>query len=63
MEVTVPKALEHLIRKAGFENVQCIVKKVFIGAWARDKTLRVVAMYQKMAVQDLLPRKGEAWPR
>lgn len=61
MDVTVPKAPEHMLRKAGFENVQCIVKKVPIGAWARDKTLRVVCMYQEMAVQDLLPAFA-GWP-
>jgi hypothetical protein len=55
MDVKVPKALEHMLRKAGFENVQCIIKKVPIGPWARDKTLRVVGMYQKMAVEGLLP--------
>ncbi len=55
MDVRLPKALEPLLRNAGFDNVQCVVKKVPIGPWARDKTLRVVGMYQKMAVQDILP--------
>ena len=55
MNTRLPKALEPLLRTAGFENVQCVVKKVPIGPWARDKTLRVVGMYQKMAVQDILP--------
>ena len=55
MDVRMPRALEHVLREAGFVNVQCVIKKVPIGPWARDKTLRVVGMYQKMAVQDLLP--------
>jgi len=55
MNVTLPKDLEDLLRDAGFENIQCVVKKVPIGPWARDKTLRVIGMYQKMAVQDLMP--------
>ncbi|KAK4151017.1 hypothetical protein C8A00DRAFT_45705 [Chaetomidium leptoderma] len=55
MDVTLPKILEPLLLDAGFENVQCVVKKVPIGPWARDKTLRVIGMYQKMAVQDLMP--------
>ncbi|KAK3358747.1 hypothetical protein B0T25DRAFT_587903 [Lasiosphaeria hispida] len=55
MRVTLPKDLEPLLRDAGYENIQCIVKKVPIGVWARDKTMRLVGMYQKMAVLDLLP--------
>ncbi|KAK3307401.1 S-adenosyl-L-methionine-dependent methyltransferase [Chaetomium strumarium] len=58
MDVRLPKVLEPLLRDAGFENIQCIVKKVPIGPWARDKTLRVIGMYQKMAVQELLPALG-----
>jgi hypothetical protein len=55
MDVTLPKNLERHLRDAGFENIQCIVKKVPIGPWARDKTLRLIGMYQRMAVQDLMP--------
>ncbi|KAK4138389.1 S-adenosyl-L-methionine-dependent methyltransferase [Trichocladium antarcticum] len=55
MDVMLPKGLGPLLRDAGFENVQCVVKKVPIGPWARDKTLRVIGMYQEMAVQDLMP--------
>jgi hypothetical protein len=58
MNVTLPKDLEPMLRRAGFENVQCVVKKVPIGPWARDKTLRVIGMYQKMAIQDLMPAIG-----
>jgi hypothetical protein len=55
MDVTVPKSLGFMLRHAGFENVQCVVKKVPIGPWARDKTLRDIGRYQQMAVQDLMP--------
>ncbi|KAK3294381.1 uncharacterized protein B0H64DRAFT_463185 [Chaetomium fimeti] len=55
MDVTLPKCLEPMLGDAGFENIQYVVKKVPIGPWARDKTLRVIGMYQKMAVQDLMP--------
>ncbi|KAK0721052.1 S-adenosyl-L-methionine-dependent methyltransferase [Lasiosphaeris hirsuta] len=55
MRVTLPKDLEPLLRDAGYENIQCVVKKVPIGVWARDKTMRLIGMYQKMAVLDLLP--------
>lgn len=55
MNVTLPKDLEPMLRRAGYENIHCVIKKVPIGPWARDKTLRVIGMYQKMAVQDLMP--------
>jgi hypothetical protein len=55
MDVTLPKRLEPLIHSAGFENIHCIVKKVPIGVWAKDKTLRLIGLYQKMAVLDMLP--------
>jgi len=55
MDVTLPKELKPLLRDAGFENIQCIVKKVPIGVWARDKTLRLIGLYQKMAILDLIP--------
>ena len=53
--VTMAKDLEPQLREAGFENIQCIVKKVPIGVWAKDKTMRLIGLYQKMAVLDLMP--------
>ncbi len=55
MNVTLPKNLEPLLRDAGFENIQCIVKKVPIGTWAKDKTMRLIGLYQQTAVMDLMP--------
>ncbi|CRG91782.1 hypothetical protein PISL3812_08834 [Talaromyces islandicus] len=55
MNVTLPKHLGHSLQEAGFENIKCIVKKVPIGVWAKDKTLRLIGLYQKMAVLDLMP--------
>jgi hypothetical protein len=55
MGVLLPMVLEPMFRDTGIENIQCIIKKVPIGSWARDKTLRVIGMYQKMAVPELLP--------
>ncbi|KAJ9156100.1 Methyltransferase type 11 [Pleurostoma richardsiae] len=52
--VTLAKNLESQLREAGFENIQCIVKKVPIGVWAKDKTLRLIGLYQKYAVLDLM---------
>ncbi|KAL2176904.1 S-adenosyl-L-methionine-dependent methyltransferase [Thermothelomyces heterothallicus CBS 202.75] len=55
MDVTPPKLLEPLLRDAGFHDIQCIVKKVPIGPWVRNETLRLVGLYQKTAVLDLMP--------
>ncbi|KAJ4289413.1 hypothetical protein N0V88_006893 [Collariella sp. IMI 366227] len=46
MDVTLPKRLRPLLEGAGFENIQCVVKKVPIGPWARDKTMRVIGKPQ-----------------
>jgi len=54
MNVTVPKDLEDRLREAGFENIQCVMAKVPIGPWARDKKLRSIGMFQKIAVQDFM---------
>ena len=58
MNVTLPKDLEDRLRDAGFENIQCVVKKVPIGPWARDPSLRTIGMYQRMVVQDFMPVLG-----
>jgi hypothetical protein len=55
MNLLIPKTIEPILREIGFVNIQCMVKKVPIGPWARDKTLRVVGMYQQMAVEQFLP--------
>jgi len=43
--VTVRENLE----RAGFVNIGCVVKKVPMGPWARDRTLRLVGQYAKLA--------------
>ncbi|KAH8691983.1 S-adenosyl-L-methionine-dependent methyltransferase [Talaromyces proteolyticus] len=55
MNVTLPKHLEPMLLEAGFQNIRCIVKKVPIGVWAKNKTLRLIGLYQKIAVLDLMP--------
>lgn len=58
MNVTLPKDLRPMLEEAGFTNIQCVIKKVPIGVWARDKTLRVIGLYQKEAVREILPVIG-----
>ncbi|KAG5921588.1 hypothetical protein E4U53_003772 [Claviceps sorghi] len=55
MSTTLPAELEPLLREAGFENIHCQIMKVPVGPWAKDRTMRVVGLYQKMAVLDFLP--------
>lgn len=44
-----------VLKAAGFVNVQCIVKKIPVGTWARDKRLRLVGHYLRTVIQDFLP--------
>jgi hypothetical protein len=55
MSTTLPAELEPYLRDAGFENIHCKVMKVPIGTWARDKTMRLIGLYQKLAVVDFIP--------
>lgn len=58
MDVHLAAKLGTGLKEAGFTNVQRVIKKVPIGHWPRDKTLRVVGYYQKIAVENLLPSLG-----
>lgn len=54
MSTTVAAELGPLLRDAGFANVHCRVLKVPIGVWARDETMRLIGLYQKMAVAEFI---------
>ena len=54
LNVKLARELGPVLRGAGFTNIQCVVKKVPIGVWARHKTMRLIGLYQKMAVADIL---------
>ena len=51
---TIAARLEPLLRDAGFTNIHCKVHKVPIGVWAKDKTLRLIGLYQKTAVLEFI---------
>lgn len=55
LQTDLPARLEPLLRDAGFVNIHCQVKKAPIGTWAKDKTLRLVGLYQKTAVLEFIP--------
>lgn len=54
LSTSLPAELEPMLLAAGFENIHCKVMKVPIGTWAKDKTLRLVGLYQKTAVSDFI---------
>ncbi|KAK8017096.1 hypothetical protein PG993_015285 [Apiospora rasikravindrae] len=47
--------LDRPLKDAGFVNVQCVVKKIPVGQWARDKKLRLAGWYLRTAIQEVLP--------
>lgn len=55
MDMLMASKFEPLLRQAGFENVHCTIKKVPIGVWAKDKTLRLIGLYQKLTLLDFMP--------
>lgn len=54
MDVLLAEKLGPLLTAAGFEDVRSVVRKVPIGPWPRDKKLRVIGAYQKVAVEELI---------
>ena len=54
MSTTIAARLEPILRDAGFINIHCKVLKVPIGVWAKDKTMRLIGLYQKTAVLEFI---------
>ncbi|KAG6146912.1 hypothetical protein E4U28_008121 [Claviceps purpurea] len=55
MKITLPAKLEPYLLEAGFENLHCQIKKVPIGPWAKNTTMRKIGLCQKTAVAEFLP--------
>ncbi|KAG6272010.1 hypothetical protein E4U47_002711 [Claviceps purpurea] len=55
MRSKLPAELEPYLREAGLENIHCKIFKVPIGQWAKDHLMRVVDLYQRLAVMEILP--------
>lgn len=49
------RALRGPLTRAGFTNITLIKKKIPLGPWAKDKTLRLIGQYLKMALLELVP--------
>jgi hypothetical protein len=58
MSTSLPARLEPLLIDAGFQNIRCKRMKVPIGTWAKDKTMRLIGLYQKTAVRDFISTIG-----
>lgn len=54
-DVHYPTKLADPLKDSGFVNVQCVVRKIPVGTWARDRRLRLVGHYLKLVIQDFLP--------
>lgn len=54
-DFALPPKLGGFLRDAGFEDVRCVVKKLPLGTWPLDKTYRLVGLYQKMSILDIMP--------
>ncbi|KAG6276115.1 hypothetical protein E4U48_001781 [Claviceps purpurea] len=55
MRSKLPAELEPYLREAGLENIHCKIFKVLIGPWAKDHLMRVVDLYQRLVVMEILP--------
>ncbi|KAG6199391.1 hypothetical protein E4U35_006700 [Claviceps purpurea] len=54
LKTTLPPKLEPYLREAGFENIHCQIFKAPIGPWAKDRTMRIVGLYSRLALAELL---------
>ncbi len=43
------------LERSGFTNVRKVTKKIPIGPWARDKTLRLCGHYMRLAILEVIP--------
>ncbi|ODA76964.1 hypothetical protein RJ55_07481 [Drechmeria coniospora] len=55
MSMSAASRLESVLIDAGFVNIHCKILKVPIGVWAKDKTMRLIGLYQKTAVLEFMP--------
>ncbi|ORY68594.1 S-adenosyl-L-methionine-dependent methyltransferase [Pseudomassariella vexata] len=61
-DVDICTNMGRVLRDAGFVNVNCIVKKIPVGPWAKDKRLRLVGWYLKTVIQEFLAvLSGKPW--
>lgn len=55
MNLHGPKSVGEHLEATGFKNIHCIVRKVPVGTWAKDPTMRIVGYYLMKAIEAILP--------
>lgn len=46
--------LEQILDRAGFTNIRCVIKKIPISTWARERHLKTLGLFMKAVVLDSL---------
>lgn len=59
MNLNLGTRVGEYLERAGFTNIACIKKKLPLGTWPRDKTMRLVGMYVKEATYQSLASLGK----
>lgn len=54
MSMNTSRALKHPLAIAGFTNIHVIKKKIPIGGWDRDETLRYVGRLEKVVILNVI---------
>src|SRR3569833_1823772 len=52
MDITKGLTVRDELERAGFVNINCVVKRVPLGTWPKDKTLRLIGQYARMTATD-----------
>ncbi|KAH8886934.1 S-adenosyl-L-methionine-dependent methyltransferase [Thozetella sp. PMI_491] len=50
------------LERAGFQNINCVVKKMPLGTWARDKRMRLIGLYVADLILTSLPSMVDGKP-
>ncbi|GAB1319386.1 Helix-turn-helix, Psq [Madurella fahalii] len=61
MNLNLGTKVGEYLERAGFINVTCIRKKLPIGTWPRDKTMRLIGLYVRENMYQSLPSLGKAF--
>lgn len=51
----IARDLRPHLEAAGFKDIHCEVKKIPVGTWPKDKTMRLIGQYMKGVVADAIP--------
>ncbi|KAK3934753.1 S-adenosyl-L-methionine-dependent methyltransferase [Diplogelasinospora grovesii] len=55
MDTWIPEKLQPILEKAGFVDIRCIKKKIPVGPWASNRSLRVAGLHCREAIEDIMP--------